>query len=150
MKSRSNELLDKSIAAMISAIEIYNKPDFLYRGETFSILAINSWELLFKAKLLKDNHNKMRSLYVTEPIRNKDGSKSKRRRIKLTRSGNPFTHSIDYIAEKLIVTGKLDRTVWDNVNASKPPGSLLYSVFNIGKPPRIHNDRQKRFRISYC
>ena len=27
MKSRSNELLDKSIAAMISAIEIYNKPD---------------------------------------------------------------------------------------------------------------------------
>ena len=102
---------------MISAIEIYNKLDFLYRGETFSILAINSWELLFKAKLLKDNHNKMRSLYVTEPIRNKDGSKSKRRRIKLTRSGNPFTHSIDYIAEKLIVTGKLDRTVWDNITA---------------------------------
>ena len=34
-----------------------------------------------------------------------------------------------------------------NVNAFKPPGSLLYSVFNIGKPPRIHNDRQKRFRI---
>ena len=117
MKSRSNELLDKSIAAMISAIEIYNKPDFLYRGETFSILAINSWELLFKAKLLKDNHNKMRSLYVTELIRNKDGSKSKRRRIKLTRSGNPFTHSIDYIAEKLIAAGKLDRTVWDNITA---------------------------------
>lgn len=117
MKSRSNELLDKSIAAMISAIEIYNKPDFLYRGETFSILAINSWELLFKAKLLKDNHNKMRSLYVTEPIRNKDGSKSKRRRIKLTRSENPFTHSIDYIAEKLIAAGKLDRTVWDNITA---------------------------------
>lgn len=40
MKSRSNELLDKSIAAMIAAIEIYNKPDFMYRGETFSILAI--------------------------------------------------------------------------------------------------------------
>lgn len=37
MKSKSSELLDKSIAAMISAIEIYNKPDFLYRGETFSI-----------------------------------------------------------------------------------------------------------------
>ena len=117
MKSKSNELLDKSIAAMISAIEIYNKPDFLYRGETFSILAINSWELLFKAKYLRDNQNKMRSLYVTEPIRNKDGSKSKRRRIKLTRSGNPFTHSIDYIAEKLITAGKLDRAVWDNITA---------------------------------
>lgn len=63
MKSKSNELLDKSISAMIAAIEVYNKPDFLYRGETFSILAINSWELLLKAKYLKDNHNKMRSLY---------------------------------------------------------------------------------------
>lgn len=117
MKSKSNELLDKSIAAMISAIEIYNKPDFLYRGEIFSILAINSWELLFKAKHLKDNHNKMRSLYVTEVVRNKDGSKSKRRRIKLTRSKNPFTHSIDFIAEKLIASGKLDRAVWDNITA---------------------------------
>ena len=35
MKSKSNELLDKSISAMIAAIEVYNKPDFLYRGETF-------------------------------------------------------------------------------------------------------------------
>ena len=50
----------------------------MYRGETFSILAINSWELLLKAKYLKDNHNKMRSLYVMEPITNKDGSKSKK------------------------------------------------------------------------
>jgi hypothetical protein len=115
MKSKSSELLDKSIAAMISAIEIYNKPDFLYRGETFSILAINGWELLFKAKYLKEHNNKIRSLYVTEPVRNKDGSKSKRRKIKLTRSGNPFTHSIDYIAEKLISAGQLDRPVWDNL-----------------------------------
>ena len=63
MKSKSNELLDKSISAMIAAIEVYNKPDFLYRGETFSILAINSWELLLKAKHLKDNHNKLTTNY---------------------------------------------------------------------------------------
>ena len=66
MKSKSQELLDKSIAAMVSAIEIYNKPDFMYRGETFAILAINSWELLFKAKYLRMNNNKIRSLYVFE------------------------------------------------------------------------------------
>lgn len=117
MKSRSSELLDKSIAAMISAIEIYNKPDFLYRGETFSILAINSWELLFKAKYLKEHGNKIRSLYVMEPLRNKDGSKSKRTRVKLTRSGNPFTHSLDFIADKLISAGMLERSVWDNITA---------------------------------
>ena len=34
--------------------------------------------MLLKAKYLKDNHNKMRSLYVMEPITNKDGSKSKK------------------------------------------------------------------------
>ena len=38
MKSRSNELLERSLSAMISAIEIYNKPNFTYRGETFAIL----------------------------------------------------------------------------------------------------------------
>lgn len=56
MKARSQELVEKSIAAMISAIEVYNKPDFKYREETFSILSINAWELLLKAKWLKD-HN---------------------------------------------------------------------------------------------
>lgn len=117
MKSKSSELLDKSISAMIAAIEVYNKPDFMYRGETFSILAINSWELLLKAKYLKDNHNKMRSLYVMEPIINKDGSKSKKKKIKTTRSGNPFTHSIEFIAKKLIEKGEMDQVVFNNIMA---------------------------------
>jgi hypothetical protein len=50
MKTRNKAMLDKSLAAMISAIEIYNKPDFKYREETFLVLCINSWELLLKAK----------------------------------------------------------------------------------------------------
>ncbi len=117
MKSRSSELLDKSTSAMIAAIEIYNKPDFLYRGETFAILAINSWELLLKAKYLKDNRNNVRSLYVKEPVLNKDGSKSKKKKIKLTRSGNPFTHSIDFVAKKLIEKGELNQVVLNNIMA---------------------------------
>ena len=117
MRSKSSELLDKSISAMIAAIEIYNKPDFLYRGETFAIIAINSWELLLKAKYLKDNRNNMRTLYVKEPIVNKDGNKSKKKRIKLTRSGNPFTHSLDHIAKKLIEKGELNQIVFDNILA---------------------------------
>jgi hypothetical protein len=39
MKSRSREMLDRAIAAMVAAIEIYNKPDFAYRGESFAIIA---------------------------------------------------------------------------------------------------------------
>ena len=117
MKSKSSQLLDKSVSAMIAAIEVYNKPDFMYRGETFSILAINGWELLLKAKYLKDNHNKIRSLYVKEYVTNKDGSKSKKKKVKLTRSGNPFTHSLDFIAKKLINNGELNQVVFDNIMA---------------------------------
>lgn len=52
MKARSKELLDRAVAATVAAIEIYNKPDFLYREEAFAVLAINGWELLLKAKWL--------------------------------------------------------------------------------------------------
>ena len=51
MKSRSRTLYDKSLSAMLAAIEVYNKPDFFYREETFAILAINGWELLLKARI---------------------------------------------------------------------------------------------------
>lgn len=115
MKSRSNELLDRSIGAMVSAIEVYNKPDFLYREETFSILAINSWELFLKSKWLKENENKINSLYVYENAVKKNGEKSKKRVIKKTRSGSHFTHSIDNLAKKLIEKGFLNKTVWMNI-----------------------------------
>ena len=101
MKARSHELVEKSIAAMVSAIEIYNKPDFKYREETFSILAINAWELLLKAKWLKDNGNKIRSLYVTEKRLRPNGKPYKHTKVKMTGSGNPFTHSLDYIAKRM-------------------------------------------------
>ena len=93
MKSRPKELVDGAIAANVSAIEIYNKPDFQYRAETFCILAINGWELLFKAKWLVENNNRMNSLCVKYADKKKDGSKSKKLKIKCTKSGNPITHS---------------------------------------------------------
>jgi len=54
-KARHHSLLEKSIQAALSAIEVYNKPDFKYREESFSILMVNAWEVLLKAKILKDN-----------------------------------------------------------------------------------------------
>ena len=101
MKSRSQELLDKSIAAAIAAIEIYNKPDFKYREETFSILAINGWELLFKAKWLAENDDKIESLY--------------KKATKPTSSGNPSTHSLRYLAGKLVEQKHLEQNAWTNV-----------------------------------
>ena len=117
MKARSQELLDKSIAAMISAIEIYNKPDFKYREETFSILAINAWELLLKAKWLKDNGNNIRSLYVTEKRNRPNGKPYKQDKIKVTGSGNPYTHSLDYLANKMMSSRILASTAQKNIIA---------------------------------
>ncbi len=115
MKSRSKELLDRAISAMVAAIEIYNKPCFPYRTETFAILAINSWELLLKAKWLADNNNKDRSLHVLESRNNADGSKSKKSYIKRTRSGNPLTHSIDYLVKKLVEKKILNQDAGKNI-----------------------------------
>ena len=117
MKSRSKELLDRAIAATISAIEIYNKPDFLYREEAFAVLAINGWELLLKPKWLADHNNQVRWLYVLEPRTKVDGTKSKKLKVKLTRSGNPFTHSLDYLAKKLVETKAFDGNAWANIQA---------------------------------
>lgn len=92
---------------MISAIEVYNKPDFKYREETFAILAINAWELLLKAKWLNDNQNRLRSLYVMEKRLKPNGKPYKNLKVKLTGSGNPFTHSLDFVAKKLLEKGSL-------------------------------------------
>lgn len=93
-KARYKEFLEKSVQSAISAIEIYNKPDFKYREESFSILMINSWELLFKAKILKDNNGSLNSIYVADRKTTKDGKPIKRFYPKRNRAGNPLTLGI--------------------------------------------------------
>lgn len=75
-------LLDKSVACMMSAIEIYNKPDFKYREGSFAILAVNAWEMLLKAQVLDMNSMRETCLYVWEPKRLKDGSKAPKKKVK--------------------------------------------------------------------
>lgn len=116
MKARSTELLERSIAAMSAAVEIYNKPAFPYRAESFAILDVNAWELLFKAKILKDGKNDIRLLYCYETRTGKNGGKTKKRYIKRTRSKLPFTSSIDYLAKKLFDSGLIEKAVYDNIS----------------------------------
>lgn len=91
MVARYRRLLRKSVAAMVAAVEIYNKPDFKYREETFSILAMNAWELLLKSFVLHCSGNRPSALYVRERRTLKDGTKSKRTYLKKNRSGNSLT-----------------------------------------------------------
>jgi hypothetical protein len=50
---RHSFLVEKAIHAASAAIEIYNKPGFRYREESFAILMLNAWELLLKARIVK-------------------------------------------------------------------------------------------------
>lgn len=110
-------LLDKSIDSMLSAIEIYNKPNFNYREETFSILAINAWELLLKAYILRLNKYNIKSLYVMEPVINKNGTKHKsRKQPKRNRCGTPMSISIYDTINKLIELNLMPRNLKSNLD----------------------------------
>lgn len=115
MKLRSQLLLEKAIAAMVSAIEIYNKPAFQYREEAFSILAVNGWELLLKAKWLVENDDELESLFIEE--KKKDGLKSQGPNYQLNRSGNPRTSDVSFLAKKLVEKKLITQNVWTNVQA---------------------------------
>lgn len=98
-------LLDKSMESMLSAVEIYNKPIFLYREESFSILAVNAWELLLKAVWLERNEYKPECLYETEYKSTKSGEKNKVNTYKFNRSGNKNTISLVKTINKLESSG---------------------------------------------
>jgi hypothetical protein len=102
MKSRARQTLDKSISALLAAIEIYNKPQFSYREESFTILLVNAWELLLKARILHINSNKLNSIVVYENRRLSDGSPSKKRFKKKNRSGNDLSIGLFKAFDQLV------------------------------------------------
>jgi hypothetical protein len=96
----SKELLEKSVQAALSAIEIYNKPDFRYREEAFAILMSNSWELLLKAKALADHGDNMDAIAATRSTKNEAGETVLV--AKTNRSGNTLTVDVLYLAAKML------------------------------------------------
>lgn len=91
---RWTPLVEKSIAACCAAIEIYNKPVSPHREETFAILVVSAWELLLKARLVRENNNRLDAIFETESIPRKDGLPSRKRRVVKNRSGNQKTISL--------------------------------------------------------
>ena len=57
-------------AALLGAIEIYNKPTVEYREQTFALLITNAWEVLLKARIVQLAGGRLQSIY-----RRKRGSK---------------------------------------------------------------------------
>lgn len=109
----SNDLAQKSVHAAVAAIEIYNKPNFLFREEAFSLLMTNAWELLMKAKWLLDHSDVVESLY--ELVDDAAGTK----RPKTNRNGNPLSYGATYLAAKLLedANSGLEKGCHDNLLA---------------------------------
>jgi len=89
--------------------------------------------LLLKAKWLVLHHNKLRSLFVSEVATTVTGQPRKRLKIKKTRSNNPFTHSLDWLAKKLMEQKHLDVTVWKNLEALMELRDCCVHFYNGGR-----------------
>lgn len=61
--SLSTKMARASAAALLAAVEIYNKPSFEYREQTFAILMVNAWETLIKARVIQQGNEKIQSIY---------------------------------------------------------------------------------------
>jgi hypothetical protein len=100
-RSSYRKLLGDGKAALLAAIEIYNKPRIDYRDECFVILLLNAWELIVKAMLSKNQqsifypklrHQPYRTYSLTDAFRKAEPFLPRRGepcRCGLRRSGRP-------------------------------------------------------------
>lgn len=102
MKSRARTLAEKSIDAMLAAVEIYNKPNFAYREEGFAILAVNAWELLLKARILQLERNTLSAILVYERRRKADGELSEKLYRRKNRSGTHLSVGLFPAFDRLV------------------------------------------------
>lgn len=100
-QSLVKNLLGNSQAAMMAAIEIYNKPMFPYREECTVILLLNAWELLLKAILTKN----AKTIYYPEkpnqPTRTlswKDAFHKSKAHFPTTVASPPIERNLDFLA----------------------------------------------------
>jgi hypothetical protein len=119
MKSRSKEMLSKSVDAIVASIEVYNKPSFAYREESFAILTINAWELLLKARVLQIDGNRIRAIINQEHRSLRTGKTSKKLYRKVNRSGNYVAIGLFKAFDRLVndYGNKIDMKVRKNLEA---------------------------------
>lgn len=118
----------KSVQLALTAIEIYNKPNFSHRNEVFTTLLVTAWESLLKGKILLDNNEKVEALYV----KNNQGT------FKLNRTGNPLTMEIIGCCRKVdlieVVTNNIQSLieVRDNFIHFVNDENVNYLIFSLG------------------
>lgn len=130
MGKLSRKIAQKSLDAALAALEIYNKPIFNYRDETFCILMINAYELLFKARIIEINDENIKSIYVCEKRRNKNGTLSKKEYIKRNRIGEPFTIELKCCTNILNERKEISNNIVENLNIMTEIRDNAIHLFN--------------------
>jgi hypothetical protein len=135
---RHSFLVEKAIHAAVAAIEIYNKPGFRYREESFAMLMLNAWELLLKARIVKENNNDNKSIEIWEPRKTKSGAPTKRLYPRKNRAGNAMTISVTQATQ--IVAGyasnTIDRYAVENISLLIEVRNNAVHFVNTGKALR--------------
>jgi hypothetical protein len=133
-RPRHSYMVEKATQAAVAAIEVYNKPGFKYREETFAILMLNAWELLLKARVLKENKNKLRAIEVWE-TRPSKGGKSSKLGPKKNRAGNTMT--IGVLPAAAIVKGyskhSIDDYAIENISLLMEVRDNAIHFLNVGR-----------------
>jgi len=129
-RKRYERLLEKAIYAAIAAVDTYNKTLFPYKQESFAILMVNAWELLLKAKWVRDHGNDYRSIFE----RLKNG------RYKRNRSGNVMTYGLTYLLNQMRNAQEIPTNAYNNLLALieiRDNAAHLYVSPHLRE--RIHN-----------
>lgn len=85
------KLLGNAKAAIMAAIELYNKPTFQYRDECVVILLLNAWELILKATLSKSGKSIYYHKKRNQPYRTLSWKDA------LSRCSKLFPKEVDYL-----------------------------------------------------
>jgi hypothetical protein len=127
---------------MLAAVEIYNKPTFTYREDSFAILATNAWELLLKARILQIDGNRLAAILEYERRRLADGSVSSKLYRKKNRAGNHVTVGLFRAHDRLVKSYKasIDPAVRQNLEALVEIRDNAVHFFNddLGLTTSIH------------
>ena len=88
-------------AALLGAIEIYNKPTVAFREQTFAILAVNAWEILLKARIVHLAGGNITSIYK------KKGGRYNR----VPETNEPFTISLRKALRRISLPSEVDANI---------------------------------------
>lgn len=100
MHRLTKQLLQRSQDAYLLALDLYNRPTIRYRVEGFCFLFTNAWELLLKAKIIKDTGHD-RTIFYPKRRGQPRKSISLRDALKkvLPNGQNPVRRNVEEIAE---------------------------------------------------